>query len=328
MKDQHDHSHPQNHDHQHGHQHGVHEHGHHHAHSHTPTNFDRAFLVGIVLNISFVAIEAVYGFISNSLALLADAGHNLSDVLGLVIAWFAIALSRRKPNHQFTFGLKSSSILAALANAVFLLVTIGAIIWEAIGRFQSPAVVANQTVIAVALIGVVINGVTAYLFHRGHKEDLNIKGAYLHMLADALVSVGVAVAAVIMMYTGWNWLDPLVSIIVCAVIFKGTWSLLKESVQLALKAVPTGINREDVFNFLKTRKNVTAVHDLHIWGMSTTENALTAHLIIPTGHPGDGFLHHVAEDLKSKFNIGHSTIQIELGNDANHKCALEPDDVV
>ena len=262
------------------------------------------------------------------MALLADAGHNLSDVLGLIIAWFAITLSRRKPNHQFTFGLKSSSILAALGNALFLLVTIAAIIWEAIDRFQNQTPVANQIVIGVALVGVVINGFTAYLFHRGHKEDLNIKGAYLHMLSDALVSVGVAAAALVMMYTGWNWMDPLVSIIVCAIIFKGTWSLLKESVQLALNAVPSGINRQAVFDFLKTRKNVTAVHDLHIWGMSTTENALTAHLIIPNGHPGDGFLHHLAEDLKTKFNIGHTTIQIELGNDDHHKCALESDDVV
>ena len=328
MVTKHEHSDHHNHERQHNHKPGAHGEGHDHAHIHAPANFDRAFLIGIILNISFVAIEAVCGFISNSLALLADAGHNLSDVLGLVIAWFALALSRRKPDHQFTFGLKSSSILAALANAVFLLVTIGAIIWEAIGRFQSPTIVANQIVISVALIGVVINGVTAYLFHRGRKEDINIKGAYLHMLSDALVSVGVAVAAVIMFYTGWNWMDPLVSIIVCIIIFKGTWSLLKESVQLALKAVPTGINRQDVFNFLKTRKNVSAVHDLHIWGMSTTENALTAHLIIPTGHPGDSFLHHVAEDLKQNFNIGHTTIQIELGNDDTHKCALESDDVV
>lgn len=311
---------------------GAHSHGSHHAHSHghrhIPKNFDRAFLIGIVLNVSFVAVEAIYGIISNSLALLADAGHNLSDVLGLVIAWIAIHLSRRKPNNQFTFGLKSSSILAALANAVFLLVTIGAIVWEAIERFQSSSPIATNTVIAVALIGVAINGITAFLFHRGHTEDINIKGAYIHMLADALVSVGVAAAALAMMYTGWNWLDPLVSIVVCLIIFKGTWGLLKESVQLALNAVPAGINRQAVFDFLKSRKNVAAVHDLHIWGMSTTENALTAHLIIPTGHPGDVFLHHLAEDLKDKFNIGHTTVQIELGNDHHHKCALEPDDVV
>jgi cobalt-zinc-cadmium efflux system protein len=306
----------------------THDHNHNHHQNHAPQNFNRAFIVGIVLNISFVIIESAYGFISNSLALLADAGHNLSDVLGLVIAWVAIILSNRKPNHQFTFGLKGSSILAALGNSVFLLVTIGAIIWEAIDRFQNPTMMNSPIVIAVALVGVIINGVTAFLFRRGHKQDINIKGAYLHMLADAMVSVGVAMAGVLFIFTKWTWLDPLVSIIVCVIIFKGTWSLLKESVQLALKAVPTGIDRALVFDFLKSQKNVTAVHDLHIWGMSTTENALTAHLVIPQGHPGDGFLHHLAIDLKSNFNIGHSTIQIELGNDSAHRCELESDDVV
>lgn len=319
----------QTHNHSHGdvHHHG-HSHGHSHGHGHVPQNFNRAFMIGIILNVSFVVIEAAYGFISNSLALLADAGHNLSDVLGLIIAWVAIILSKRKPDHQFTFGLKGSSILAALGNSVFLLVTIGAIIWEAIERFQSPNIVNSKIVIAVALCGVVINGATAYLFHRGQKEDINIKGAYLHMLADALVSVGVALVGVVYTFTEWSWLDPLVSIVVCVIIFKGTWSLLKESVQLALKAVPTGIDRQAVFTFLKNQKNVLAVHDLHIWGMSTTENALTAHMVIPQGHPGDGFLHHLAGDLKSNFNIGHSTIQIELGNDSAHRCELESDEVV
>ena len=322
---QHDHSGAPNHSPQQSHRDG---HSHAHGHAHVPQNFDRAFLIGIILNISFVGIEAGYGVFSNSLALLADAGHNLSDVLGLVIAWVAIALSKRKPDHQFTFGLKGSSILAALGNSVFLLLTIGAIVWEAIERFQNPTAMKSNIVIAVALCGVIVNGITAYLFHRGHKEDINIKGAYLHMLADAVVSVGVAVAGVVYIFTKWAWIDPLVSIIVCIVIFKGTWSLLKESLQLALKAVPTGIDRTAVYTFLKSQKNVSTVHDLHIWGMSTTENALTAHIVIPQGHPGDGFLHHLAGDLKSKFNIGHSTIQIELGNDSAHRCELESDEVV
>ena len=213
MTDQHNHS--QNHSNTHG-------HDHHHSLAHAPLNFNRAFLIGIVLNFSFVVIETAYGFISNSLALLADAGHNLSDVLGLIIAWVAITLSKRKPDHQFTFGLKGSSILAALGNSVFLLVTIGAIIWKAVERFQNPTIINSKIVIAVALCGVVINGITAYLFHRGQKEDLNIKGAYLHMLADALVSVGVALVGVVYIFTEWAWLDPLVSIIVCLIIFKGS----------------------------------------------------------------------------------------------------------
>ncbi len=316
-----DHSH---HQHKHAHDHA---HDHHAGHSHA-VNFDKAFAIGITLNIIFVCIEAGYGFFSNSLALLADAGHNLSDVLGLIIAWVASRLVQRKPSNTFTFGFLSTSILAALANAVFLLIAIGGIIWEAIERFRSPQPVAGMIVISVAAVGIIINGITAYLFSSGHKDDLNIRGAYLHMLADALVSVGVVLAGIMMLYTGWSWLDPLVSIIVSVVILRGTWGLLKNSLKLALNAVPAGISHSKVQQFLKSKKGVEKIHDLHIWGLSTTENALTAHLVMPGGHPGDHFLHHVAEELKQQFRINHSTLQIEIGDDPNHPCALEPDDVV
>jgi len=321
----HKHSHDRHHDRHsdHGHLHGVG--GHHH---HSPMNYDKAFAIGISLNILFVVIEASYGVMANSLALLADAGHNLSDVLGLIVAWFATYLVRKKPSHEYTYGLRSSSILAALLNALFLLVAMGGVVWEAIGRFRHPPEVAGSTVIVVAIIGIAVNGVSAYLFSSGHKDDLNIKGAYLHLLADALVSVGVAVAGVVMIYTKWNWLDPLVSILVSLIILKGTWDLLKESLRLAMGAVPLSIDRAAVFEFIKSKKEVSAVHDLHIWGMSTTENALTAHVVTPSGHPGDSFLHHLSQELKEKFKINHSTIQIEIGNDTDHACELEPDDVV
>ncbi len=330
MSDPHNHLHkePNNHGHVH---HEGHEHSHTHGHGghqHVPANFDRAFLIGISLNAIFVVIEAVYGFAANSLALLADAGHNLSDVLGLVVAWIATILVRRKPNDQYTFGLRSSSTLAALANAVFLLVAIGGILWEAISRFQTAPPVAGPTVIAVATVGIFINGITAYLFSSGHKNDLNIKGAYLHMLADALVSLAVVVAGVTMIYTGWNWLDPLISIGVSLIILKGTWGLLKDSMRLAMNAVPSGISHSKVLNFLLSKKGVSKVHDLHIWGISTTENALTAHLVMPEGHPGDGFLSHLSADLRGQFKIHHATLQIELGNDPTHPCMLEPDEVV
>jgi cobalt-zinc-cadmium efflux system protein len=313
LSDSHSHHHPSDHS---------------HGHAHAPANFDKAFAIGISLNILFVVIEASYGFISNSLALLADAGHNLSDVLGLIIAWIASVLVRRKPSHTFTFGFRGSSILAALLNSLFLLVAIGGIMWEAVKRLQNPQVVTSSVVISVAAVGIVINGITAYLFSSGHKDDLNIRGAYLHMLADAVVSVGVVISGFVMLQTGWSWLDPLVSIVVSLIILRGTWGLLKNSMKLALDAVPSGISHADVQKFLQSKKGVSKIHDLHIWGLSTTENALTAHLVMPSGHPGDHFLHHVAEQLEHNFNINHSTIQIEIGDDPNHPCALESDDVV
>jgi cobalt-zinc-cadmium efflux system protein len=291
-------------------------------------NYNNAFMIGITLNLVFVLVEAGYGFFANSLALLADAGHNLSDVLGLVIAWVASVLVKRKPNSTFTYGLRSSSILAALANSVFLLIAIGGVIWEAVSRFKSPEPVQGQIVISVAAVGILVNGLTAYLFSSGRKGDLNIRGAYMHMLADAVVSLGVVIAGIIIVSTGWNWLDPVVSLVVSVVILKGTWDLLSDSAKLALNAVPQGINHAEVLIFLKNKKGVTEVHDLHIWGMSTTENAMTAHVTMPAGHPGDHFLHHLAEDLKNLFNIHHTTVQIEMGNDPSHPCVLVSEEVV
>ncbi len=312
------HHHDHNHDHTHDHTHG---------HSHGPANYNKAFAIGIVLNAIFVVIESVYGYLSHSLALMADAGHNLSDVLGLLLAWGATYLVKRKPSRAFTYGLKSSSILAALANAILLLVAIGGIAWEAIGRLKDPHSVTASTVMIVAGIGIVINGVTALLFMSGRKSDLNLKGAYLHMLSDALVSVGVALAGLAISLTSLNWIDPVVSLVIAAVIIWGTWGLLKDSVKLALNAVPESINSEAVLLYLKNQKGVSEVHDLHIWAMSTTETALTAHLIIIDGHPGDAYLAKLSHDLEYDFGIHHVTIQIEVG-DHGASCRLAPDEIV
>ncbi|MFO0994800.1 MAG: cation diffusion facilitator family transporter [Hyphomicrobiales bacterium] len=309
--------------HEHHHSHAGHAHGG-HGHSHAPASFDRAFAIGIALNLGFVAIEALYGFIANSMALLADAGHNLSDVLGLVIAWGASMLAKRPPSERYTYGLRSTSILAALLNAVFLLVATGGIAWEALRRFSEPAPVAGMTVIIVAAIGIVINGVTAWLFASGRKGDINIKGAYLHMAADAGVSAGVVVAGAVMLFTGWSWVDPAVSLVIAVIIVWGTWGLFRESIAMTLNAVPSGIDTAKVKSYLASLPGVAQVHDLHIWSMSTTETALTAHLVMPTGAPGDAFLMRVAEDLSHRFKIVHPTIQIECGDD----CRLAPDNVV
>lgn len=282
--------------------------------------------MGIALNVAFVVLEAVFGLLANSVALLADAGHNLSDVLGLVIAWAAATLSKRPPSQRFTYGLRGTSILAALFNALFLLVAVGGIAWEALQRLLHPEPVQGLTVIAVASVGIVINGFTAWLFMSGRKSDLNIEGAFLHMAADAAVSLGVVVAAVIILVTGWLWLDPLVSLVIGGVILWGTWKLLRESVALSLSAVPTHIDRSAVEAFLEGLKGVEDVHDLHVWPMSTTETALTCHLVIPTGHPGDDFLMGTAHDLQHKFGIGHVTLQIEVSRST--ACSLAPDHVV
>lgn len=295
-----------------------------HGHSHGPANYDRAFAIGIALNLGFVVIEALYGFIANSMALLADAGHNLSDVLGLVIAWGASVLAKRAPTERYTYGLRSTSILAALLNAVFLLVATGGIAWEAIQRFAEPASVAGLTVIVVAAIGIVINGVTACLFASGRKGDINIKGAYLHMAADAGVSAGVVVAGVVILVTGWGWVDPAVSLVIAAIIVWGTWGLFRESIAMTLNAVPSAIDTSKVRTYLVGLPGVVQVHDLHIWSMSTTETALTAHLVMPSGAPGDAFLNQVAEELLKRFSIVHPTIQIECGDD----CRLAPENVV
>lgn len=284
----------------------------------------RAFAIGITLNALFVVVEWVFGVMAGSLALIADATHNFSDVLGLVLAWGAAALARRPPSTRFTYGLGGSTILAALANAMLLLMAIGGIAWEAIQRLGNAEAVNAPIIIWVALLGVVINAATAFLFMAGSKKDLNMRGAYLHMAADAGVSLGVAVAGVGMIYTGWRWLDPLVSLLIVAVIFAGTWGLLRDSVRMALQAAPENIDTTGVRRYLAALPGVSEVHDLHIWAMSTAENAMTAHLVMPAGHPGDDFFADVVDHIEHAFAIGHVTIQIETGR----ACALAPDHVI
>jgi cobalt-zinc-cadmium efflux system protein len=297
-----------------------------HAHSHAPKSFGAAFAIGTALNVGFVILEATFGFLSNSTALLADAGHNLSDVVGLLVAWVASLLAKRAPSQRYTYGLRSTSILAALFNAMFLLTAVGAIAWEAFQRFAHPEPVAGKTVMIVAAIGIVINGATAWLFASGRKGDINIRGAFLHMAADAAVSAGVVVAGGIILLTQWHWVDPVVSLVICIVIIWGTWSLLMDSIRMSLSAVPPGVDPSEVRSFLKERPGVAELHDLHIWPMSTTETALTCHLVMPDGHPGDPFLLETAHELEHRFAIGHTTIQIET--DPKTACKLLPDEVV
>ena len=306
------------HDHGHGHGHG-HAHGG-HGHSHAPESFDRAFAIGIGLNIAFVAIEALVGLRIDSVALLADAGHNLSDVLGLVVAWGGTMLARTAPTKRFTYGLKGSTILAALANALLLLVALGAIVLEASQRFASPAPTAGLTVSMVAGVGIAVNAVTAWMFARGRNGDVNIRGAYLHMAADALVSAGVVIAGLVIWRTGLTWIDPAVSIAIAILIFWQTWGLLRETIEMALSAVPRGIDFDHVDQALCGLPGVTAIHDLHIWPMSTTEPVLTAHLVVPGGHPGDRFLTDARELLHDRFGIGHATLQVETGD--GDDCAM------
>jgi cobalt-zinc-cadmium efflux system protein len=308
----------------HSHDHDAHAQG--GAHVHAPASFGKAFAIGITLNFGFVVIEAVYGLMSNSVSLLADAGHNLGDVLGLGVAWLASVLAMRAPTERFTYGMRGSSILAALFNAVFLLVTVGGLSWEAIRRLGTPEPVAGKTMMAVAAIGILINAVTAWLFASGRKQDLNLRGAFLHMTSDALVSVGVVAAGLAILLTGWLWIDPLVSLVINGVIVWGTWGLLSDSVEMSMAAVPAQIDPAAVRNFLSAQAGVVDLHDLHIWPMSTTENALTCHLVMPNGHPGDAFLHDLARDLAQRFKIIHATVQIEL--DPHMACALAPDEVV
>ena len=286
-----------------------------------PTDFGKAFTIAIVLNTAFVAIEFFYGYLANSTALMADAGHNLSDVLGLLLAWGAAVLAKRAPSARYTYGLRSTSILAALANAMLLLFACGAIALESIQRFAAPPAVAGFTVTLVAAAGIAVNGFSAWLFVKGSKGDLNIRGAYLHMLSDAAVSLGVVVAGVAMMLTGWYWLDPIISIIIVAVIVMGTWGLLRESVQLALNAVPANIESTAIATYLRQRPGVSDIHDLHIWGMSTTESALTVHLVMPGGYPGDLFMDEVMRALKTQFSINHCTLQVEQGT-TQHACQI------
>lgn len=298
-----------------------------HGHSHAPADFGRVFAIGVFLNVAFVVVEAGFGYRAHSLALVADAGHNLSDVFGLLLAWGASVLARRAPTTKHTYGLRRSSILAALLNAVLLLVAIGGIAWEAIRRFSEPAPVVGTTVIYVALVGIAINTATALLFLSGRKDDLNIRGAFLHMAADAGVSLGVVLAGFAMLATGLTWIDPVVSLVIVAVICVGTWGLLRDSVNLALDAVPEGIEVEAVKSYLTALPNVSEVHDLHIWAMSTTETALTAHLVIPNGGGGDALLARACTELHDRFGIEHATLQIETGDEA-HPCRLAPADIV
>jgi cobalt-zinc-cadmium efflux system protein len=308
------------------HDHSAHDHaGNHQGHSHAPADFGRAFLIGITLNVSFVAIEAAFGFAVNSMALVADAGHNLSDVLGLLIAWGAATLGKRSPTQHYTYGFRRSTILAALFNALFLLVAIGGIAVEAVRRFWEPQPVSGGTVMAVAAVGIVINAATAWMFARGRKGDINIRGAYLHMAADAAVSAGVVIAGLVIALTGATWIDPVTSLLIVLVVFIGTWGLLRDSVAMSLDRVPPHIVPSEVAATLAGLRGVARVHDLHIWSMSTTEIALTAHLVMPGGADGDHFIHDTAELLKQRFNIGHATLQIERDQAA---CALEPSEVV
>ncbi len=315
--DHHDHGH-----HHHGHDH---EHGHHHhgiGHSHAPASFGKAFAIGTALNFGFVVVEAAYGLISGSMALLADAGHNLGDVLGLLIAWGATILARRRPAGRYTYGLRSSSILAALLNALLLLVTLGVIAVEAVRRLLEPATVSGGTMMIVAGIGIVINTATALLFMRGRDHDLNIRGAFMHMAADAVISAGVVVAGLLVIASGWNWIDPVTSLILVVVTAIGTWGLLRDSVNLSLHAAPPGLDPETIGTFLRGVDRVTDIHDLHIWPISTTETALTVHLLVSSGFPGDAFTVNVAASLKERFGIAHATIQIETEQDT--PCALDP----
>lgn len=288
------------------------------AHSHE-IKYNKAFGFGIALNVIYIVVEFVYGLISNSMALIADAGHNLSDVLGLVLAWVASYLAAKTPTEKRTYGFRKSTVLASLTNAVILLIAVGAITVEAVNRFFEPQVIESNIIIIVAAIGVVINGITAMLFFSGHKHDLNIKGAFLHMAADAAVSLGVVVGAVIIGLTNLYWIDPVLSLIIVAVITIGTWGLLKESLNLSLDAVPSEIELEKVKEYLSSLPGVENVHHLHIWAMSTTETALTVHLYKPHAEYEDEFMEKVNKELYEKFGIGHATIQIEKSEDCNDR---------
>jgi cobalt-zinc-cadmium efflux system protein len=291
---------------------------HHHSHSHA-ANYGRAYVIGIALNVLFVLVETIYGWQADSLALLSDAGHNLSDVLGLLVAYGGLYLARLRPNHKHTYGLGRATILAALFNAMILLIAIGGIVWEAIGRFNHPVPIQGSIIMLVASVGVVINGITAWLFMSGNKTDINLRGAFLHMAADALVSLGVVIAGAMFVWTGWTWLDPAISLVIAVVVLWGTWDLLRQSLYLSLDGVPVSIKLDKVKNYLAAQPKVIEVHDLHVWAMSTSEIALTVHLVMRNGHPGNEFLCRVAEALHDDFTIGHVTIQIEIDN---QQCAL------
>jgi cobalt-zinc-cadmium efflux system protein len=295
--------------------HRGHEEEHHHhgglEHAHAPASFGRAFAIGTTLNIGYVVVQVIFGVAAHSLALVADAGHNLGDVLGLVLAWWASYLTKQPATDQRTYGMRRSSILAALANAIFLLIAVGGISWEAIRRLGDKSPVAGWTVIWVAGLGIIINLGTALLFQTGRDRDLNIRGAFLHMAADAAVSFGVVIAGVIILFTGWHWLDPTVSLLINGIIVYGTWGLLRDSFNLAMDAVPPGVNLFDVRRYLQSIPAITDAHHLHIWALSTTETALTVHLVKPDPSDDDGLLRRINHELTERFGIGHATIQFE-----------------
>jgi cobalt-zinc-cadmium efflux system protein len=295
-----------------------HAHSHSHSHSHGLSDFSRAFAFGIALNIGFVILEAIFGFAANSMALLSDAGHNLSDVLGLVVAWAGGALAQKGPSARFTYGLKKASILAALANALFLLVAIGAIGAEAIRRLVHPLPTEGGVVMAVAAVGIVVNGITAWLFARGRRQDINIRAAFLHMAADALVSIAVVLAGLAILLTGREWIDPVTSLVVAVVILWGSVGLLKESVGMSLMGVPAGIDLDEVELALAKLEGVDAVHDLHIWPLSTTETALTAHIVTDQADYPDALLENARALLHDRFHIEHCTIQVERHHASHH----------
>lgn len=303
-----------------GHHHHDQGHGHHHG---QPTH-GRAFAIAITLNAGFVIAEVVAGLLSGSMALIADAGHNLSDVLALILAWGASVLAARPPSARYTWGFKSSSILASLANAALLWAAIGAILVETIRRLGDPAPVSGQTMIVVAAIGIAVNTLSALLFLGGRKHDLNLRAAFVHLMADAAISAGVVLAGIAVLLTGRNWIDPLTSLVITAVIAWGSWGILRDALRMSLLRVPMRVDEAKVRGFLASLPGVSAVHDLHIWPMSTTETALTAHLVMPGGHPGDAFLADLAHELAHDFGIGHPTVQIEQGG----PCPLASDSVI
>jgi len=282
-----------------------------HDHSHEVTNYNKAFAIGITLNVVFVVIEGVYGVMAGSLALIADAGHNLSDVISLILAWGAFHLAKKNPSLKRTFGLKKVTILASLVSAVLLLIALGAIAWEALGRFSEPQPINGMIVIVVAGIGVVINTATALLFMKGQKDDLNIRGAYLHMAADAVVSLGVVVVGIAIMYTGWLWLDPVISLLIVFVILIATWGLLRDSVNLSIDAAPKDVDVSQIKEYLLSLDDITDLHDLHVWALSTTENALTVHLLSTATQIDNSLIDAIQEHLHHAFGIDHCTIQIE-----------------
>ena len=314
---------PGHHDHSHAHAaHGHHGHHDHHDHHHHPLPDSRKILlIAIVANLVFVFIEFSWGLAANSTALMADAGHNLSDVLGLVLALGAILLAKKQTGASYTYGLRSSSILAALVNAMLLLLACGAIGWEAAHRVLAPASVDGKTVVIVAALAIAVNGFSAWLLIANSKNDLNIRAAFLHMMLDAAVSFAVVIGGLMVMLTGWTWLDPVISLGIVVVVFLSTWGVLRDAMRLALSAVPSHIDLAGVQRFLLQQPGVSAIEDLHIWGMSTTETALTVHLIMPQGAPGDAFIHTLAQELKHDFAIHHSTVQI-MSSPSHGACVL------